>query len=571
MPKIFKVFPWFCLLLCSCSEAAGSSVKTPDASLGGTAGTSALSSGGVAQSGGVKSAAGLASSDASKPLGGTVASGGTTSALTATGGTIAGAGITSSGGTQAMGGATDAGGTTGMGGMIGGIQATAGSIGMGGTIAAGGSKTTGGTSVAGETKTTGGTTAGGGTPTAGSTATTGGSTPAGGVGESRASGGSVGAAGAVGGSAGTGSASGGSTGPAGGSAAAGSSASTGAPETSPRGYGNATTGGGSAAAVGVADMAAMQAAIDAYSGSGGLVLRYTGTFDFASIPDPCVQHTLAAQTIEIKKKNDITILGADGSAANFGIHIASSSSNIIIRNMTIGLTPGGSDSDLISLEGMSGGIPTNIWIDHNELFTSMLDCAGAGDTAFDGMIDIKKGADNVTISYNYMHDHHKVSLNGYSDDDSAVRHVTFHHNLFENVGSRTPLQRFGYSHMLNNYFYKVLVSGINVRMGGYALVEANYFETVLNPVTARDSAAIGFWDLRNNNLASKADVSAGNAFGITWDAGSAGTVNATDWTTTATFPEPLGYSYTADPFLCVHDGLRVVAGAGKGLATLKCE
>ena len=187
------------------------------------------------------------------------------------------------------------------------------------------------------------------------------------------------------------------------------------------------------------------------------------------------------------------------------------------------------------------------------------------------MIDIKKGADNVTISYNYMHDHHKVSLNGYTDDDSAVRHVTFHHNLFENVGSRTPLQRHGYSHVLNNYLYQVLVSGINVRMGGYSLVEANYFETVLNPVTARDSSAIGYWDLRNNNLASKADVSAGNAFGITWDAGSTGTVNATDWTTTAAFPEPLGYSYTADPFQCVHDGLRAAAGAGKALVTLKCK
>ena len=170
-----------------------------------------------------------------------------------------------------------------------------------------------------------------------------------------------------------------------------------------------------------------------------------------------------------------------------------------------------------------------------------------------------------------MHDHHKVSLNGYTDDDSAVRHVTFHHNLFENVGSRTPLQRHGYSHMLNNYLYKVTVSGINVRMDGYSLVEANYFETVMNPVTARDSTAIGYWELRNNNLATKADVAPGNPFGITWDAGSAGTVNATDWTTTAAFPVALGYSYTADPFQCVHDGLRAVTGAGKGLATLKCK
>ena len=39
--------------------------------------------------------------------------------------------------------------------------------------------------------------------------------------------------------------------------------------------------------------------------------------------------------------------------------------------MTIGLLPGGSDSDMISLEGMSAGVPTNIWIDHNELFSSL--------------------------------------------------------------------------------------------------------------------------------------------------------------------------------------------------------
>jgi pectate lyase len=321
----------------------------------------------------------------------------------------------------------------------------------------------------------------------------------------------------------------------------------------------------------VSSLAAMQSAIDGYAGSGGLVLEYTGKFDFASITDPCVQHTLAAQTLEIKNKSNITILGADGSAANFGIHVASASSNIIIRNMTMGLPPGGSDSDLISLEGMSAGVPKDIWIDHNELFSSMADCPGAGDTAFDGMIDIKKGADNVTISYNYMHDHHKVSLNGFSDTDDLVRHVTFHHNLFENIGSRAPLQRHGYSHLLNNHLSKVMTSGINVRMGGFALVEGNYFESVLNPVTSRDSSAIGYWDLRNNNLASAADVAAGNTFGITWDAGNAGTVNATDWTTTMAFPIALGYSYTADPFQCVHDGLRAVAGAGKGFATLKCK
>ncbi|MEO7033171.1 MAG: polysaccharide lyase family 1 protein [Polyangiaceae bacterium] len=401
----------------------------------------------------------------------------------------------------------------------------------------------------------------------------GGSSGASGAGSTAAGSGAAGSTAAGSGGAGStaaGSAGAGST--AAGSGGAGSTAAgTGAPESKPVGYGQEATGGGSAKVMPVANMAAMQAAVDGYSGSGGLVLQYTGSFDFTSIKDPCVQHTLPAQTVEIKNKSDITIEGKDGSSANFGIHVAGDSHNIIIRNMTIGLNPGGDASDLISIEGMSSGFPSKLWIDHNELFTSMAVCAGAGDTAFDGMIDVKKGADLITVSYNYMHDHHKMSLNGYTDTDDAVRHITFHHNLFENIGSRAPLQRHGYSHMLNNYFSKISASGVNIRMGGYSLVEANYFETVNNPVTARDSTAVGFWDLRSNNLATAADVAPGNHFGITWDAGNAGTVNATAWTTTAAYPVALGYSYKADPFQCIHDGLRAAVGAGKALATLKCK
>jgi pectate lyase len=369
-------------------------------------------------------------------------------------------------------------------------------------------------------------------------------------------------------------ATGGVAGVAGNPATAGSPSSsadgTGAPAQKPGGYGQATTGGGSAAPKLVDSLSAMQAAVDAYD-SGGLVLKYTGKFDFSSIKDPCVQHTLAAQTLEIKNKSDITILGEQGSSANFGIHIAAAASNVIVQNMTIGLTPGGDASDIISVEGMSGGAPKDIWIDHNEMFTSLAECAGAGDTAFDGMIDVKKGADDITVSYNYLHDHHKVSLNGFSDSDDQVRHISFDHNLFEKIGSRAPLQRHGYSHMLNNYFLDVSTSCVNVRMGGYALVEANFFENVVNPVTARDSDEVGFWELRANNLASATDVAAGNAFGISWTAGNSGTVNATSWTTSAKYPVALGYSYTAQPFQCIHDGLRAAAGAGKGLVTLKCK
>jgi pectate lyase len=329
-----------------------------------------------------------------------------------------------------------------------------------------------------------------------------------------------------------------------------------------------TTGGGHATAKTVATFADLQAAIDGYSGSGGLVLTYTGTFDFASIKDPCMQWKLPAQIVEIKKKSDITIMGADGSGANFGLHIASSSSNIIVRNMTFGLLPGADASDAISVEGMSGGVPTDIWIDHNELFSSLATCSGAGDTSFDGLIDFKKGADRVTVSYNYVHDHHKVSLNGYTDSDDAVRHITFHHNVFENIGSRVPLQRHGYSHVYNNLMTNISASGVNVRMGGYSLVEANYFENAKNPITSRDSDALGFWELRDNNIKSPADF---GTYAITWSpSDNAPTKDATDWMTTAAFPVALGYTYRPDPADCLKTNLKVVVGAGRKLATLRC-
>jgi pectate lyase len=412
---------------------------------------------------------------------------------------------------------------------------------------------------------TGGSSASGGSSKGGSTSS-GGSTPKGG---STSTGGTSGGSSSTGGTSKGGSIStGGSS--TGGSATGGSSnASSGPAETKPTGYGQATTGGGSKAAVDASSMAAVQSAIDGYSGAGGLVIRYTGKFNFSSISDPCNQHNLPAQTVEIKKKNDITIIGQDGSAANFGLHIAASSSNIIIRNMVFGLLPGGGDSDVISLEGMSGGVPSNIWIDHNELFSSMVECAGAGDTAFDGLIDLKKGADNVTVSYNYLHDHHKGTLNGYTDDDDVVRHITYHHNLFSNIGSRTPLQRHGYSHLFNNLFSGITVSGANIRMDGYALIEANFFENAKNPVTSRDSSALGYWELKNNNITGPADFT---KYNITWSASdSSPTKDASDWTTTKAFPVSLGYSYSAHPAQCVKDGLKNVVGAGKGMATLKCN
>ncbi|MBT0570832.1 pectate lyase [Curvibacter sp. CHRR-16] len=330
------------------------------------------------------------------------------------------------------------------------------------------------------------------------------------------------------------------------------------------------TGGGNSPAttVTVSTAAAMQTAINNYSGTGGLVIIYNGTFDFSTIPDPCTQWQLpAGDIVEIKNKSHITIQGSNGSAANFGLAIKQASENIIIRNMTIGLLPGSIDA--IGIEGQSSKYPAYIWIDHNTLFSSMTECSGAGDLEFDGLVDNKAGAHHITYSYNYIHDHHKVGLMGSSETDITDRYVTFHHNYYKNVGSRTPLQRGGYTHLYNNLYSQLNVSGINVRLGGYALVESNYFENSVNPITSRDSDTVGYWELRNNNITSASQFS---TYSITWGSCSGDCLkNATDWATTATFPKTIAYTYTPNTPACVKSGLPSVVGAGKNLATLSCS
>jgi pectate lyase len=288
-----------------------------------------------------------------------------------------------------------------------------------------------------------------------------------------------------------------------------------------------------------------------------LVLRYTGTFNYATITDVCVQHTLAEQILEVKELENLTIEGAAGSSANFGIKVTRAK-NIIIRNMTMGLLPGGGSSDAITLEGNdTNGDVENVWVDHNTLFSSTKsDCEGAGDTEFDGLIDIKKGARRITVSYNYLHDHQKTGLLGSSDDDLTERYVTFHHNRYENVESRTPLHRNGFIHVFNNYFGSILSSGINVRTGGVALIESNFFENALNPVTSRYSPEPGFWDLRNNHIGPN----------ITWNVEEDTLANADTWQSTTTFPaNELNYAYTPERAGCIKQVVFAQAGANLNL------
>lgn len=121
-------------------------------------------------------------------------------------------------------------------------------------------------------------------------------------------------------------------------------------------------------------------------------------------------------------------------------------SNVIIRNLTFRDTLGGSsDADAIVVQCYAH----HVWLDHN----TFLGVANGND----GAIDIKRGADWVTVSWNHLVGWDKSMLLGHDDangeQDRGTLHVTYHHNYFENTRQRHPRIRFAHAHLLNNYLF----------------------------------------------------------------------------------------------------------------------
>ncbi|MEU0038399.1 MULTISPECIES: pectate lyase [unclassified Streptomyces] len=107
---------------------------------------------------------------------------------------------------------------------------------------------------------------------------------------------------------------------------------------------------------------------------------------------------------------------------------------------------------------------THVWLDHNTFTdgdhpdSSLPSYYGRIYEQHDGELDIVKGADYVTASWNVFTDHDKTILVGNSDSASTAAvdrghlKVTFHHNLFSNLVERAPRVRFGQVDSYNNHF-----------------------------------------------------------------------------------------------------------------------
>lgn len=166
---------------------------------------------------------------------------------------------------------------------------------------------------------------------------------------------------------------------------------------------------------------------------------------------------------------------------------------------------------------------------------------------------MKNNTRYVTLSYSVLRNSGRGGLVGSSESDLSNGFITYHHNLYENIDSRTPLLRGGTAHIYNSHFRNIRESGINSRAGAQARVDNNYFEDSKDVLGTFYTDQAGYWQVN------------GNIFdNVTWS--SPGDDNQ------PAGPNPrsntsvgIPYSYSLDRADCVPDVVSRTAGAGKGL------
>ncbi|MFD2015442.1 polysaccharide lyase family 1 protein [Vibrio olivae] len=198
--------------------------------------------------------------------------------------------------------------------------------------------------------------------------------------------------------------------------------------------------------------------------------------------------------------------------------------------------------------GMESNV-SNVWVDH-----VTLEASGGESEGYDALFDMKANTKYVTLSYSILRNSGRGGLVGSSDSDNNNGPVTFHHNYYENINSRTPLLRHATAHAYNNYYNGLISSGMNPRIGGQMRAENNYFKDSKDPLGTFYTDDMGFWQVSGN----------------IWD--------NIDWSEDASKLHPAGpdpvsttsiaipYSYQLDDATCVPSIVLASAGANTGLA-----
>ncbi|GAA4630853.1 pectate lyase [Actinoallomurus vinaceus] len=206
------------------------------------------------------------------------------------------------------------------------------------------------------------------------------------------------------------------------------------------------------------------------------IIKWVGTIDMTE-GKPYTDHDDQASRGEIKLNPNTTIIGVGSNAyLPNGWFKISKVDNVIIRNIKVtnpcDLEPkwdsgDGAGNYNSEFDGTTVDGGTHVWLDHmwytDAPYTDDQEPLGNKDKngvakrvqCHDGSVDIKNGADYVTVSNTILEKHDKNDLVGASDSrtsDDGHLTVSFIADLVRDIAERAPRVRFGQVHSADNYF-----------------------------------------------------------------------------------------------------------------------
>lgn len=216
-----------------------------------------------------------------------------------------------------------------------------------------------------------------------------------------------------------------------------------------QGFGAHATGGRGGAVVWVTSLAA--------SGPGTLAEAVTGD---------------APRWIRFRVSGEIRLpapleVGANKTLDGRGARVAIAGHGLVVagrRNVVV--------ENLVFRDGVGDALhlvdgAADVWVDHSSF------------SRFgDGLVDVTRGATDVTVSWCRFSEHDKVMLVGASPEHEGDREmrVTLHHNHFDRTEERHPRLRFGKVHAYNNYYEAWGSYGAAASMLGELASEANVYQ-----------------------------------------------------------------------------------------------
>ncbi|MFD9435452.1 pectinesterase family protein [Streptomyces sp. NPDC060002] len=232
-------------------------------------------------------------------------------------------------------------------------------------------------------------------------------------------------------------------------------------------------------------------------GAGGKVVTVTDQASlarYAAAEEPYVIRVEGAVAVQpfgsgivVTSNKTIIGVGDTGEIVHGELHLDPGTHNVIIRNLTIrdSYVEGDWDGKTTDFDAIQMDTADHVWIDHNR-FTHM----------GDGLLDIRRNSQYVTVSANRFDTHNKAFGIGWTTD--VLTQITIDHNWFTGTKQRNPsADNCAYAHLYNNYLSAQVADGDPVwTYGNWSrghtkmVIENSYFDGIQHPYQADATAEL---------------------------------------------------------------------------------